>query len=237
MLRFRRILWTKNVALEEGELAYGGLNRSVKAREPKKPGDLFELHSTPEDAESLGDPEVGDLIVLTQHGQATHLAEIVGDAVVPRSRRTMRRGTRDSRFSEQRTCRLVALHGFEEAPFVEEAFGFDPHNEGGEVFAIAELPAFAASGQPLWAVQKRLEHRLAAPPRARDLFLSKRRADEADELMSRELERALLGEGRSTSGPPSTGPTAPGTRPGARPIMRSSHRGLGPRRRTHSNQR
>lgn len=226
MLRFRRIAWTKNVALEEGELAYGGIDASVKAREPKKAGDLFELHSTPEDAESLDDPEVGDLVVLTQHGQATHLVEVVGASVVPRSRRTMRKGTRDSRFSYQRTCRLVAMHDFDEAPFVEEAFGFDPKNEGGEVFALSELPALEASGHPLWAVQKRLEQHLAGLPSARELFLSRRRGPTPEEMVTRELETELLG-----LAPTGTSDVAPSRdRLKSRPLMRSSHRGLGRRK-------
>lgn len=222
MLRFRKILWTKNVALGDGELAYGGTDPTVKAREPKKPGDLFELHSTPEDAESLGDPEVGDLIVLTQHGQATHLAEIVGGCVERRSRRTMRRGTRDARYSYQRTCRLIAMHDFDAAPFVDEAFGFEPKNEGGEVFAIEALPAFESSGQPLWAVQKRLERQLDATPSARDLFLGRRRGLSAEEAVTRELEAELLG-----AAPPEA--VEAGSRPrrgahGRWPTLRSSHR-------------
>jgi hypothetical protein len=224
MMRFRRIRWTKNVALEEGELAYGGVDPTVRAREPRRAGDLFELHSTPEDAESLNDPEVGDLIVLTQHGQATHLAELVGAAVEPRSRRTMRKSTRDGRFSYQRTCRLVALHGFETAPFVEEAFGFDPKNEGGEVFAIAELPALEASGQALWAVQKRLEQHLDRPPRARELFLSRRRGPSPEEAITRELEASLLGTG--TLGGAARDDTGPRGRRTI-PRLRSSHRRLG----------
>lgn len=223
MLRFRRILWTKNVALDEDELAYGGVDPSVKAREPKRPGDLFELHSTPEDAESLGDPSVGDLIVLTQHGQATHLAAVVGAMVEPRSRRTMRRGSRDSRFSFQRTLELIALQDFETAPFVDEAFGFDPCNEGGEVFAIEELPTFEAAGQPLWAVQRRLEQRLDGPPNVREMFLSRRRGLTPEEQVTRELEAELLG-GRAVA----TG--TDGGAPRRWPTLRSSHRSLGRRK-------
>lgn len=220
MLSFTRILWTKNVALAEGELAYGGVDSSVRAREPKKPGDLFELHSTPEDAESLGDPPVGDLIVLTQHGQATHLAEFVQDAVEPRSRRKMRKGTRDFRYSFQRTCRLVAMHGFDDAPFVEEAFGFDPQNEGGEVHAIAELESFERSGKPLWAVQKRIEQQLRATPDFRRQLLAATRPS-PNQTVTRELATRFgvsLGAERGgrilRSG---------------RPMIRTSHRGL-PRR-------
>lgn len=210
MLRFRRIRWTKNVALGEGELAYGGQDPTVKAREPRRPGDAFELHSTPEDSESLDDPDVGELIVLTQHGQATHLVEVVGGCVEPRSRRTMRRGTRDARFSYQRTCRLVAMHDFDEAPLVAEAFGFDPRNEGGEVFEIETLPAFEKSGQPLWAVQKRLERQLDQVPNVRDLFENRRRGPSPEEAVTRELEEKLLGRRRPGLGP--------------RPKLRTSHR-------------
>lgn len=212
MRRFRRIRWTKNVALDEDELAYGGVDPTVKAREPRRTGDLFELHSTPEDAESLDDPAPGDLIVLTQHRQATHLAEIVGAAVEPRPRRTMRRGTRDKRYACQRTCRLVALHDFAQAPPVEDAFGFDPRNEGGEVWAIEALPAFEASGQPLWAVQRRLEQQLDRAPSMRELFERRPSGPTPEEAVTRELETTLLGA-------PSSG----------RPRLRISHRGPGKR--------
>ncbi len=208
MLRFGRILWTKNVALEPGELAYGGLDATVLAREPRGPGDLFELHSTPEDAASLADPEVGDLLVLTQHGQATHLAEIVGERVERRPRRTQRRGTRDHRFSAQRTCRAVALLDYDEAPFAEEAFGFEPQNEGGEVFRIDELPSFERAGRPLWWVQRRLERALTGPRTVA-------RPNDRMERVTRELEATLLGDER---------PAIPSRR---RPLLRSSHRGLG----------
>lgn len=217
MRRFRRILWTKNVDLDEGVLAYGGQDPTVKAREPRRSGDLFELHSTPEDAESLGEPAPEDLIVLTQHGQATHLAEFVGTEVEPRSRRTMRKSSRDHRFSFQRTCRCLALLDFEAAPRVEAAFGFDPRNEGGEVWPIAALPAFEASGQPLWAVQRRLEQALDVRPDARGLFESRFRGPTPEEAVTWELEEAFLGR---SSRP----------RVGARPRLRSSHRGLGRRR-------
>lgn len=233
MLRFRKILWTKNVALSEGELAYGGVDATAKAREPRRPGDLFELHSTPEDAESLGDPKVGELLVLTQHRQATHLVEIAGDAVEPRPRRTMRRGTRDARYSYQRTCKLVAMHDFDEAPFVEEAFGFDPRNEGGEVFAIAELPAFQASEHPLWAVQKRLENHLDGAPSAREMFLSRRRGPSKEEELTRELEAELLGlhaTGTSDAAATPVRRAVPGGRANRWPQLRSSHRSLPPRR-------
>lgn len=131
MLPFRKILWVKSVSLEEGELAYAGRDPSVRAREPRHPGDLFELHASPEDADSLGDPAVGDLVVLTQHDQVTHLVRAVGEGVEARPRRTMRKGTRDERFSEQRTFALVLLRGFEEAPWLVDAFGFDPAATGG----------------------------------------------------------------------------------------------------------
>lgn len=208
-MRFRRILWTKNVALDEGELAYGGVDKSVKAREPKRPGDLFELHSTPEDAESLAEPELGDIIVLTQHRQVTHLAEFEGLDVEPRSRRSMRRGTRDSRFSMQRTCRLIVMRSFEEAPFVDDAFGFDPKNEGGEVWAIDELPAFVRAGKPLWAVQRRIDQKMAALPSARQLFQKRHAEIAAEQSLHREMEAAFLTP-----------------RVAARPRLKVSHRGL-----------
>lgn len=163
MIPFKKILWVKSVSLGEGELAYGGRDRTVRAREPKSPGDEFELHATPEDADSLADPEVDDLLVLVQHDQATHLVRVVGDRVVERSRRTMRKGTRDERFSVERTCALVILKDLEEAPWVEDAFGFDPGATGGEVFRIDELPAFVASGDPLWLVQRRILVALEGP--------------------------------------------------------------------------
>ena len=153
---FGRIRWVKSVALGEDELAYAREDPTVRAREPRRRGDLFELHSTPEDAESLQDPEPGDLIVLVQHGYVTHLARIVSERVEPRPKSTIRRGTRDHRFSMQRTCALEILCDYEHAPTLEEAFGFDPRAGGGEVFAILELEAFEASGQPAWAVQRRI---------------------------------------------------------------------------------
>ena len=218
MQPFARILWTKNVALEEGELAYGGIDPTVRAREPKRPGDLFELHSTPEDADSLADPKVGDIIVLTQHGQATHLAELVGAGVDPRPRKKMRKGTRDSRYSFQRTCRLIAMHDFDAAPFVEEAFGFDPKNEGGEVHRIDELDAFARANKPLWAVQKRLEQKLRPQASFRQHLLTRARRSPADEVTRELADRfgvrgASLGSGRS-----------------GRPTLKSSHRGFGRRK-------
>ena len=211
VLPFTRILWTKNVALAEGELAYGGVDPTVRAREPKRTGDLFELHSTPEDAESLQEPEVGDFIVLTQHGQATHLAVFVGEGVDPRPRRKMRKGTRDSRFSFQRTCRLVAMHDFDAAPFVEDAFGFDPKNEGGEVFRIAELDSFVQARRPLWAVQKRLEQRLSGRTSFREQLLARAQPSGRD-AVTRELAQHLgvrMGYDRSARG---------------RPTLPSSHR-------------
>ncbi len=217
MLPFARIRWTKNVALAEGELAYGGVDPTVRAREPKRPGDLFELHSTPEDAESLGEPPIGDLIVLTQHGQATHLAEFVGDGVEPRPRRKMRKGTRDSRYSYQRTCRLIAMHDFDTAPFVEEAFGFDPHNEGGEVHAIAELEAFERAQRPLWAVQKRLEQKLRPIVTFREHLLARARPSPQD-VVTHELA-ARFGVRTAFERDRASGRTR-------RPTIRSSHRGF-----------
>ncbi|MEM7678295.1 MAG: hypothetical protein AAF449_20070 [Myxococcota bacterium] len=219
MRPFARILWTKNVALEEGELAYGGVDPTVKAREPKRSGDLFELHSTPEDAESLSEPAVDDIVVLTQHRQATHLATFVAAHVEPRSRRKMRKGTRDSRFSFQRICRLIAMHDFESAPFVEDAFGFDPQNEGGEVFAISELDAFARHGRPLWAVQKRLEQKLNPSPSIRQQIIARAKPS-PHEAVTREL---------ATQFGVAVGRTA-GRHGQRRPTLRSSHRGFGRRK-------
>ncbi len=214
MLPFARILWTKNVALEEGELAYGGVDPTVRAREPKRKGDLFELHSTPEDAESLSDPAVGDIIVLTQHGQATHLAEFVSAGIEPRPRRKMRKGTRDARFSFQRTCRLIAMYDFDMAPFVEDAFGFDPQNEGGEVYAITALEAFERAKRPLWAVQKRLEQKLSGQRSFREMLARGPRAD-PNQAVTRELARRFGVAGATGR----RGLTR-------RPTIRSSHRGF-----------
>ncbi len=227
-MRFRRILWTKNVALGDGELAYGGQDASIKAREPKKPGDHFELHSTPEDAESLSEPKVGDLIVLTQHGQATHLIEVIGATIETRSRRTMRKGSRDTRFPYQRTCALVVMHDFGTAPFVEEAFGFNPRNEGGEVFLLSQLPAFEASNFPLWAVQKRLEQQLDGAITIRDLFLSRNKGPSPAELITQELEAELLG--RSPMVAKHIDTTTEETILRKRPALRSSHRRWFPRK-------
>lgn len=211
VLPFTRILWTKNVALAEGELAYGGVDPTVRAREPKRAGDLFELHSTPEDAESLQEPAVGHLIVLTQHGQATHLAEFVAAGVEPRPRRKMRKGTRDARFSFQRTCRLVAMMDFESAPFVEDAFGFDPRNEGGEVFRIPELDAFIRAGRPLWAVQKRLEQRLNGRPSIRERLLARSQPTSGDMVTQELAQHFGVSWRRDRGGRP-------------RPVIPSSHR-------------
>lgn len=123
---------------------------------PGRPGRELQLHSTEEDAESLADPVVGDIIVLTQHDQVTHLVEVRGEEVEPRPKRTIRRGTRDARFSMQRTCVHRVVLDFDRAPFITDAFGFDPQAAGGEVFAIAELPAFLHAKVPLWMVQRRI---------------------------------------------------------------------------------
>lgn len=172
MVPFAKIRWVKSVTLDEETFAYGGTDPTVRAREPRQPGDVFDLHCTEDDAESLAEPPSGELIVLVQHDLATHLARIVGDEVVPRPRRTVRPGTRDARFSRQRACELLFLRYFDEAPTLEDAFGFSADVSGGEVFSIAALPAFERSDQPLWAVQRRVvkalepERRLpaAAPP-------------------------------------------------------------------------
>lgn len=167
MIPFRKILWVKSVSLEPDELAYSG-----------RSGAEFALHCTPEDADSLGDPAVGDLIVLIQHEQVTHLARVVGEAVHERPRRTIKRGTRDERFSMQRICEHVIVRGFEDAPYVEEAFGADPGANGGETYAIDELPSLAASQQPLWMVQRRVLNALEGPS-VRALYVTRRaRQDE-----------------------------------------------------------
>ena len=170
MLAFAKILWVKSVTLDEHTFAYGGRDPQVRAREPRRPGDAFELHCTVEDADSLADPRLGDLLVLTQHDLVTHLVRVVGEKVEPRPRRTIRPGTRDGRFSRQRTCELVYLRDFDEAKPVEEAFGCPVDVAGGEVFSIPELPAVERSNQPLWAVQRRLAK--ALEPDARRLVAS-----------------------------------------------------------------
>lgn len=152
MLPLARLLWVKSVSLDEDEFAY-----------PGRPGQAFELHATPEDGDSLQDPEVGDLLVLTQHEQATHLVRVVGERVEARSRRTMRKGTRDERFSVQRACEHVYVRPFEEAPSLEETFGCDPQAKGGETFALLELPAVQASDQPAWMLRRRILKALEGP--------------------------------------------------------------------------
>lgn len=163
MIPFRQILWVKSVSMDEDVLAYAGQDPRVRAREPRRPGDLFELHAAPEDADSLQDPAIDDLVVLTQHEQVTHLVRVVGAEVGARSPRTMRKGTRDERFSVERTCALVLLRDFDHAPFVEEAFGFEPNADGGETHRIDELPAFVAASVPLWLVQRRVLKALQGP--------------------------------------------------------------------------
>jgi hypothetical protein len=189
MLPFREILWVKSVSLVEGQLAYAGRDPTVRAREPRRPGDVFELHATPEDADSLGDPAVGELVVLTQHGQLTHLVRAEGAEVEPRPRRTIRKGTRDERFSVQRTFSLVCLLELERAPWVEEAFGFDPDAGGGETHRIEALPAFVASGQPLWMVQRRIANALEGPS-ALQLYLTRhQRQDDLPWMFPRDFSR------------------------------------------------
>ena len=156
MLAFAKILWVKSVTLDEHTFAYGRRDPSVRAREPRRAGDVFDLHCTPEDAESLADPQSGDLLVLTQHDLATHLVQVIGDDVCPRPRRTIRPGTRDGRFSWQRTCSLIYLRDFEDAPSIQEAFGVPVDVSGGEVFFIPELAAIERSNFPRWAVQRRI---------------------------------------------------------------------------------
>ncbi len=158
-LDFRRIRWVKSVTLED-DFAYCGEDPEVRAREPREPGDLFELHATEDDVDTLADPAVGDLVVLTQHDQATHVVEVVGEAVEPRPRRTMRPRSRDELFCFQRTCRCLVILGFDEAPLIRHAFGFDPDAKGGDVLEIAQLPALERAGMPMWMVQRRLERAL-----------------------------------------------------------------------------
>ncbi len=162
VIPFRKILWVKSVSLDPGEMAYAG-----------RIGREFELHCSPDDMDSLGDPEVGDLIVLIQHEQATHLVEVVGAKVQERPRRTIKKGSRDERFTMQRTCRHVLLGSFEEAPFVEQAFGIEPAAEGGETLAIEELPAIVNGDQPLWMVQRRVLNALQGPS-VRTLYVTRR---------------------------------------------------------------
>src|SRR5687767_14031703 len=146
---FGKILWVKSVTLEEDELAY-----------PGRPGRAFALHSTPDDADSLGDPAVGDIIVLTQHDRATHLVEVRGEHVEPRPKQTIKR-PRDARFSMQRTCVHRLVLDLDRAPFLEQAFGFDPDATGGEVYEIATLPSFLRTNQKLWMVQRRIHHQMS----------------------------------------------------------------------------
>lgn len=154
---FRKILWIKSVTRDDDVLAYSGEDETSRAPEPRVFGDLFELHASEDDADTLDAPSMGDLIALTQHDQVTHLVEVAGEKVVPRPRKTIRRGTNDAHFGFQRTCRLIILRTFEDAPLIEDAFGFDPDAKGGEVFEIATLPAFEKTGLVLWAVQRRVE--------------------------------------------------------------------------------
>lgn len=156
MINPRLIRWIKSVSLDEDLLAYAGRDPTVLAREPRRAGDLFELHSAEDDLDGLADPAVGEIIGLAQHKQLTHLVEVVGAGVVDRPKATIRPKTRDVRFCVERTCKLLLLRDFEEAPSLEEAFGFDPRAEGGEVLEIAALPAFEAAATPLWMVQRRI---------------------------------------------------------------------------------
>lgn len=155
---FRRILWVKSVTGDEDVTTYSDEDSITKARVPRRPGDRFDLHSTEEDSDSLADPQPGDIVVLTQHHQLTHLVEATGARVMQRPRSTIRRGTRDERFPLQREFELLILKKLDEAPLIEKAFGFDPDAKGGELFAIAELPRFIESRSPLWLVQRRIAH-------------------------------------------------------------------------------
>ncbi len=133
-------------------LAYGPSDPESRVFEP---GDRFFLHASEDDAYSLDDPAVGDVILLTQHAQATHLVRVVGVRSEPRPRAELRR-PHGKRFPFRRECELLRMKDFEEAPLIEEAFGFDPRAQGGEVFEIAELSAFSAADTPLWLVQRRI---------------------------------------------------------------------------------
>ena len=157
---FRTIFWVKSVTLEEPFPAYSGRDPTVKAREAKRPGEELDLHISEDDAPSLAEPAVGDIIVLTQESLATHLVEVSGMEVLPRPKRTIRRGTRDERFRFQRACKLIVFRDFDEAPTLEQAFGFDPNAEGGEVFDIRALAAFERANVPLWLVQRKIANAL-----------------------------------------------------------------------------
>ncbi|MCC7386501.1 MAG: hypothetical protein IT384_31975 [Deltaproteobacteria bacterium] len=161
-----RLLWIKSVTRDDDLLAYAGEDPTTRAREPRAPGDAFDLHASQEAAESLALPAVGDIIALTQHDQLTHLVEVTGAGVEKRPRRTMRAGTRDARYSVQRACKLLVLRVFADAPMIDEAFGFDPDAKGGDVFEIASLPAVVRSGVPLWAVQRRIDRAIKGELRA-----------------------------------------------------------------------
>lgn len=145
MLPFRKILWVKAVSLDEGEMAY-----------PGRVGQQFFLHCTPEDADSLAEPEPEDLMVLIQHDQATHLVQALAEPVHARSPRTMKKGSRDARYSMQRAFELVVIRPLEDAVLLGETFGFDPEAGGGEVLRIDELPAYDRGEQPMWMVQRRI---------------------------------------------------------------------------------
>lgn len=160
MLPFRKIRWVKSVTMEEEVLAYSSEDRTSRAPVPRRPGDEFPLHATKEDRESLAEPAVNDLMVLTQNDQVTHLVRVVGASVEPRPKRTIRKKTRDTKFLVQRTMALVILRDYENAPYIDEAFGFDPKATGGETFEIEQLATYQASMMPLWAVQKRIERAL-----------------------------------------------------------------------------
>lgn len=161
---FRRVSWVKSVSLDEDVVAYSP-EEDTLARKPRSSGDLFDLHASEDDALTLEDPAVGDVVVLTQHDWVTHLVEVTGASVVPRPRATIRRGTRDARFDAQREVKLLVLRRFDEAPLIEEAFGFDPGAKGGEVLRIDELPAFTKAKTPLWLVQRRIIHKMYDPPK------------------------------------------------------------------------
>lgn len=162
---FRRVSWVKSVSVDEGVVAYSAEDGESLARKPRFSGDLFDVHASEDDAATLEDPAIGDVLVLTQHDWVTHLVEVTGTKVVRRPRATIKKGTRDAHFNMQREVKLLVLRRFEEAPLIEEAFGFDPGAKGGEVLAIEELPAFERAKTPLWLVQRRIIHKMYDPPK------------------------------------------------------------------------
>lgn len=156
-----RILWIKSVRRSDGILAYVGQDDGALHCEPTDAGDEFEVHTSLETADSLGRPEVGDLLCLTQHGLLTHLVEVIGHRVQPRPPKETRRGI-DAHYPRQRTCRVIAL-ATAKAPRTTAALGFDPGASGGRVYAIDDLIAFRQSGLHLAEVQAKIVAALGLP--------------------------------------------------------------------------